>query len=74
VSPRPPLPEIVEDGVAGLVVEESARGLEQGLERLLADAPLRERLRAGAREAARRRFDLVRQATAVTGFYGRVLA
>ena len=73
VSPRPPLPEIVEDGVAGLVVEESARGLEQGLERLAADATLREKLRQGARDAAVRRFDLRRQAAAVTHFYEQVL-
>jgi glycosyltransferase involved in cell wall biosynthesis len=73
VTPRPPLPEIVEEGVSGLVVEESARGLEQGLERLLADAALRERMRQGARASAERRFDLRRQADAVTAFYDRVL-
>ncbi len=74
VTPRPPLPEMVQEGESGLVVEESARGLERGLERLLADAGLRERLRRGARDAARRRFDLERQAEAVTAFYATALA
>ena len=74
VTPRPPLPEIVEEGVSGLVVEESARGLEHGLEHLITDSALRERLRHGARAAAERRFDLRTQAQAVTDFYGRVLA
>ena len=68
------LPEIVEEGVSGLVVEESARGLEQGLDRLVADAALRDRLREGARAAAERRFDLRVQAEAVTRFYAKVLA
>jgi glycosyltransferase involved in cell wall biosynthesis len=74
VSQRPPLPEIVEQDVSGLVVEESASGLVQGIERLLADAPLRDRLRQGARAAAVQRFELAHQADAVTGFYDRLLA
>jgi glycosyltransferase involved in cell wall biosynthesis len=68
VTPRPPLPEIVEPGLSGLVVEESARGLEQGLSQLL-DAPAHlQALRHGARESALRRFDLRRQAELVTAF------
>jgi len=68
VAPRPPLPEIVEEGVSGLVVEESAQGLEQGLGLLLADPSRLEALRHGARESALRRFDLRRQADLVTRF------
>lgn len=66
VTPRPPLPELVADG-AGLVVEESAAGLEQGL-RVLLDPARREALRRAARQAAVSRFDLQRQARQVTDF------
>jgi len=69
VTPRPPLPEIVADGEAGLVVEESSAGLERGLLQLL-DPARRAALRAGARAAALQRFDVQRQAALVTAFYG----
>ncbi len=74
VTARPPLPDIVEEGLSGLIVEESVDGLADGLSRLCAEHGLRERLRAGAADAARRRFDLRRQAAAVTAFYEDVLA
>ncbi|MGQ0553293.1 MAG: glycosyltransferase [Planctomycetota bacterium] len=74
VTPRPPLPEIIEEGVSGLIAAETVEGLERALERLVADAPLRGRLQRGARETARRRFDLDTQAAAVTAFYAQVLA
>lgn len=68
VTPRAPLSEIVDEGVSGLVVEESVEGLVSGMTRLVAEPGLRERLRAGAREAAARRFDLRLQAASVTAF------
>jgi glycosyltransferase involved in cell wall biosynthesis len=74
VTPRPPLPEIVEPGTSGLVVEESVDGLADGLRTLLADATLRAGLRSGARASALRRFDLSAQSAAVTAFYEQVLA
>ncbi len=73
VTPRTPLPDIVEEGLSGLVVEESAEGLAHGLTRLVAERGLRQRLAAGARDAARRRFDVDMQAAAVTEFYEHVL-
>jgi glycosyltransferase involved in cell wall biosynthesis len=73
VTPRPPLPDIVEEGSSGFVVQESVEGLAGGLRRLVADRDLRARLREGALDAARRRFDLDRQAAAVNDFYGLVL-
>jgi len=72
VTPRPPLPDIIEEGSSGFVVQESVEGLADGLRRLVADAELRARLSAGALDAARRRFDLRRQAAAVTSFYEQV--
>ena len=60
--------EVVGEGVSGLVTEESVDGLASAMERMVAEPGLRERLRAGAREAAARRFDVRLQATAVTEF------
>jgi glycosyltransferase involved in cell wall biosynthesis len=74
VTPRAPLPEIIEEGCSGLVAPETVEGLAGALERLVTEPALRERLRAGALDAARRRFDLVRQADVVTAFYEEVLA
>jgi L-malate glycosyltransferase len=74
VTPRPPLPEIVEPGISGLVVEESVDGLADGLRAIASDAGLRARLRTGARASAQRRFDLAAQAAEVTRFYETVLA
>jgi glycosyltransferase involved in cell wall biosynthesis len=49
------LPDAVEDGVTGLLVE--PEGLRAAVERLLGDAELRSRLGAAAREHAQREFD-----------------
>jgi glycosyltransferase involved in cell wall biosynthesis len=73
VSPREPLPEIIEEGCSGLVVPETADGLAGALDRLVGEPTLLARLRSGALDAARRRFDLGRQAAAVTAFYEDVL-
>lgn len=73
VTPRVPLPEIVDEGNTGLVVEETVEGLARGLRRLGGEPALRARLAAGALEAARRRFDQAAQARAVTAFYQQVL-
>ncbi len=73
VTPRAPLPDIVEEGSSGLVVEESADGLAAGLERMVAEPDLRARMGQGAADAARRRFDIDSQAAATTAFYGTVI-
>lgn len=73
VTPRVPLPETIEEGVSGLVVDESVDGLAEGMLRLVGEPGLRRRLCMGALESARRRFDLRVQARRVTEFYERVL-
>ncbi|MFT7465459.1 MAG: glycosyltransferase involved in cell wall biosynthesis [Pseudohongiellaceae bacterium] len=73
VTPRTPLPEIVEEGTSGLVVEETVDGMARGLARLAGADGLRQRLGAGALKAARQRFDTGIQAQLVTEFYGQVL-
>jgi glycosyltransferase involved in cell wall biosynthesis len=73
VTPRTPLPEIVEEGTSGLIVEETVNGLARGLARMVATDGLRERLGLGALQAARRRFDTDTQVRLVTKFYEQVL-
>lgn len=73
VTPRAPLPEIVAEGSAGLVVEESSEGLLRGLTRLIDEPALRERLGEGAAAAARARFDSRIQAGKATRFYESLL-
>ena len=56
-TPVGSIAEIVQDGDTGLLVEpENPVALRAAIERLLADAPLRARLGARAREAALQRF------------------
>ena len=73
VTPRAPLPEIIDEGVAGIVVEENAESLAQGMRRLLAEPSLRERLGQGAAAVARGRYDARQQAEKVTAFYEQLL-
>ncbi len=63
------LPEIVEDGATGLLVEEDPEALARALLGLAKDAGLRRRLAQGAREAARTRFSLPLQAERVESIY-----
>ncbi len=73
VTPRPPLPEIVEEGSAGLVVEETSESLLRGLERVISEPALRKRLGEGAAAAARKRFDGHLLADKVSQFYETLL-
>jgi len=58
-SPVSAIPELIEDGVSGLLVPERDEGaLADVLERLVDDAELRERLVEGAERVVRERFDL----------------
>jgi len=53
------IPEIVDDGVNGLLVEPGdAEGLSRALDLLLADAGLRRRFGEAGRAKAQRRFDI----------------
>jgi glycosyltransferase involved in cell wall biosynthesis len=62
-TPVTGIPEIVQDGATGLLVEErDAGGLAEGLHRLLGDAVLRERLARAARQRIERDFDIHKNA------------
>jgi glycosyltransferase involved in cell wall biosynthesis len=59
VTPVGGIPEVVEDGINGLVVQRGAKDdLMRAIRRLLADEELRRRLGARARETVRARFDI----------------
>ncbi|RKY19050.1 MAG: hypothetical protein DRQ55_11645 [Planctomycetota bacterium] len=74
VGPRQPLPDIVEENSSGLVADETVEGLTRGLQRMVEDAGLRQRLGAGAASAARQRFDVERRVADVVSFYSMALA
>ena len=62
-APVSGIPELIEDGVSGLLVpERDAESLADALERLAADPGLRADLARGAAEVVRERFDLTRNA------------
>ncbi|HET8605947.1 MAG TPA: glycosyltransferase family 4 protein [Gaiellaceae bacterium] len=66
------LPDAIEPGFTGLLVEAGDEaGLREAVEQLLADAELRARLGAAARELARERFAPAEQARALLEVYGR---
>ena len=65
------VPEMVDDGVTGLLVEpDDAAALAGALDRLLADPALRERMGAAGRDLVARRFDLRRQARRLLAIWG----
>lgn len=63
------LPEIVEDGLTGVVIDDTAENLAGAMTRLGRDAELRERMGMAAAEKARERFALSKQAEAVEELY-----
>jgi glycosyltransferase involved in cell wall biosynthesis len=63
------LPELVEDGVSGLVVDDTAEGLARATLRLLHDPEMRETLGKAAYQKAHQDFQLDRQVEAVESFY-----
>ncbi|NWF93238.1 MAG: glycosyltransferase family 4 protein [Syntrophaceae bacterium] len=69
VADRGMLPELVEDGVSGLVVEDTPEGLARAALRLLRDPELRLAMGRAAYEKAHRDFRLDRQVEAVERFY-----
>jgi glycosyltransferase involved in cell wall biosynthesis len=63
------LPEIIEDGVSGILVEETADSLTEALTLLAGDTALRKKMAKAARESARSRFGLPQQAERVESIY-----
>ena len=68
------VPELVRDGVTGLLVPPAdPDGLAAALRRLLTDTELRRRMGRAARERAEARFTVARQADALLALWSRVL-
>jgi glycosyltransferase involved in cell wall biosynthesis len=70
---RGALPEIVDDGTTGLLVDETPASLAAGLEALLCDAQRRARFGAAARQRAEAHFGRAALADAVEGLYAELL-
>lgn len=73
VADRGMLPELVEDGISGLVVKDTPEGLADGALRLLRHPETREAFGKEAYQRAHQEFRLDRQAEAVEGFYGEMI-
>jgi glycosyltransferase involved in cell wall biosynthesis len=69
VAERGMLPELVEDGLSGLVVKDTPEGLAQATLHLLRNPELRSAMGRAAYEKAHRDFRLDRQVEAVERFY-----
>jgi glycosyltransferase involved in cell wall biosynthesis len=69
------VPEVVEDGVAGIVTAPGrADELSRGLAALLADGPAAARMGAAGRAAAEARFSREQMAAATERVYARIVA
>jgi glycosyltransferase involved in cell wall biosynthesis len=67
------LPELVEDGRTGLLVEETPEALAETLARLAREKGLRKELGEAARRKARETFSIRTQASQVAAFYREIL-
>jgi len=67
------LPEMVEDGVSGIVVEDTPENVAEALTRLIRDDDLRKKMGEAAREKALRDFRLDKQAEEIEAFYRKIL-
>ncbi len=67
------IPELVEDGRTGLVIDDSPEGIARAIEKLAGDRELGRRMGRAGREVAVARFDLRAQAAAVVSAYESVL-
>lgn len=74
VANRGILPELVEDGTSGRVVEDTADALAEATLQLLKNKELRISMGRAAYEKAHREFRLVRQAECVETFYQEMIA
>jgi len=70
VAKRGMLPELVEDGISGLVVEDKPENLAQAIVTLANNVPLRKQLGKAARERIERDFSLTVQLEKVEAVYG----
>ncbi|MFN3484692.1 MAG: glycosyltransferase family 4 protein, partial [Planctomycetota bacterium] len=68
------IPELVDDGVTGLVIEDTPDGIARAIERLAADRELCRAMGRAGREKAVRLYDIRRQAMAVRDIYRELLA
>jgi glycosyltransferase involved in cell wall biosynthesis len=73
VARRGILPELVEDGVTGFVVNDEPKALCQALRRLILGKDLRTEMGQKAREKARREFDVSRQTGEIHAFYRAIM-
>ncbi len=67
------LPEMVEDGVSGIVVEDTPENVAEALTRLIRDENLRRKMGEAARGKALRDFGLDKQAKEIEAFYQKIL-
>jgi glycosyltransferase involved in cell wall biosynthesis len=67
------IPEIVDDGKTGLVIDDTPENIAAAIERLAADRAACRAMGAEGREKALRLYDVRRQAAAVKEIYGKVL-
>jgi glycosyltransferase involved in cell wall biosynthesis len=73
VTPKGMLPEIIQNGVTGFVVQEDPEALYHALLTLVKDEKLRNAMGRTAYEMAHREFRLERQAEQVEAFYQKIL-
>jgi glycosyltransferase involved in cell wall biosynthesis len=73
VTERGMLPELVQDGVTGFVVQETPQAIYQALLPLVKDRQLRRAIGKTASETAQKEFRLERQAEEVEAFYQKIL-
>jgi glycosyltransferase involved in cell wall biosynthesis len=66
------LPELIEDGRCGLVVDDSVEKLAEAITRLARNRPLREKLGRAAAAKAKEKFDIDRHAEAIGELYLRI--
>jgi glycosyltransferase involved in cell wall biosynthesis len=73
VTTKGMLPELVQDGVTGFVVQDTPQSLYQALLPLVKDEGLRTSIGKTAYETARKEFRLEHQAEQVEAFYQKIL-
>ena len=73
VARRGMLPELVEDGETGFVVDDTPENLHKAIRSLIQNKHLRMKMGIAAQEKARRDFRLDKQAQEIEAFYRRIL-
>jgi len=72
VANRGILPEIVENGVSGLVIEDTPENLARAIITLVKDIPMRRKLGEAARRRVKENFDLEKQITKIEEVYKQI--